>query len=345
MQCRFSMEMMGRQFESCDGQLPPGYRFHPTDEELITYYLVRKVRDGNFTSRAIADIDLNKCEPWELPEKATMGEKEWYFFSLRDRKYPTGLRTNRATQAGYWKATGKDREIFIAKTGTLVGMKKTLVFYKGRAPKGEKSNWVMHEYRLEGMFAYHYLSASSKDEWVVTRVFQKIGPNCKKPRIPITNGAAAVSFSDSASGASAAAAGCHSSATSAASLPPILDPNFTDRGSCSYSAASQRELVPCFSTASGDINAASPIAASGHYFPLPIEPPPLPVGLQNPSSYFPSLRTLQENLQFPIFFSNALPVSASVWPVDVDRKFEMNTGRANLGAAAGSTELDCVWTF
>ena len=79
--------------------------------------------------------------------KASMGEKEWYFFSLRDRKYPTGLRTNRATEAGYWKTTGKDKEIFGG--GALVGMKKTLVFYKGRAPRGEKSNWVMHEYRLE----------------------------------------------------------------------------------------------------------------------------------------------------------------------------------------------------
>lgn len=84
---------------------------------------------------------------------AKMGEREWYFFSLRDRKYPTGLRTNRATGAGYWKATGKDREVYSASSGSLLGMKKTLVFYKGRAPRGEKTKWVMHEYRLDGDFS------------------------------------------------------------------------------------------------------------------------------------------------------------------------------------------------
>ncbi|XP_010916375.1 NAC domain-containing protein 87 [Elaeis guineensis] len=147
--------------------LPPGFRFHPTDEELITYYLTRKVSDFGFAAKAIADVDLNKCEPWDLPGKASMGEKEWYFFSLRDRKYPTGMRTNRATDAGYWKTTGKDKEIFHC--GVLVGMKKTLVFYKGRAPKGEKTNWVMHEYRLQTKFPYR----STKEEWVVCRVFKK----------------------------------------------------------------------------------------------------------------------------------------------------------------------------
>ncbi|KAK6117915.1 hypothetical protein DH2020_048320 [Rehmannia glutinosa] len=81
-------------------ELPPGFRFHPTDEELITHYLSKKVVDGNFTAIAIGEVDMNKVEPWELP---------W-------------LRTNRATAAGYWKATGKDKEIFRGKT--LVGGKK-----------------------------------------------------------------------------------------------------------------------------------------------------------------------------------------------------------------------------
>ncbi|KAK7281769.1 hypothetical protein RIF29_10031 [Crotalaria pallida] len=151
--------------------LPPGFRFHPTDEELISHYLYKKVTNTNFSARAIGDVDLNRSEPWDLPWKAKMGEKEWYFFCVRDRKYPTGLRTNRATEAGYWKATGKDREIYRGKS--LVGMKKTLVFYKGRAPNGEKTNWVMHEYRLEGKFNVHNLPKTAKNEWVICRVFQK----------------------------------------------------------------------------------------------------------------------------------------------------------------------------
>ncbi|XWS44329.1 hypothetical protein CRYUN_Cryun15aG0035900 [Craigia yunnanensis] len=161
-------------------ELPPGFRFHPTDEELITYYLSQKVLNSKFYAIAIGEVDLNKCEPWDLPCKAQMGEKEWYFFCVRDRKYPTGLRTNRATEAGYWKATGKDKEIFKAKT--LVGMKKTLVFYRGRAPKGEKTNWVMHEYRLEGKYSIYNLPKTAKNEWVICRVFQK-SPGGKKLHI------------------------------------------------------------------------------------------------------------------------------------------------------------------
>ncbi|KAL1215062.1 NAC domain-containing protein [Cardamine amara subsp. amara] len=169
----------GFQKEEEQMDLPPGFRFHPTDEELITHYLHKKVLDISFSAKAIGEVDLNKSEPWELPWMAKMGEKEWYFFCVRDRKYPTGLRTNRATEAGYWKATGKDKEIYRGKS--LVGMKKTLVFYRGRAPKGQKTNWVMHEYRLEGKFSPHNLPKTAKNEWVICRVFQKSAGGKKIP--------------------------------------------------------------------------------------------------------------------------------------------------------------------
>lgn len=80
--------------------------------------------------------------------KASFGEQEWYFFSPRDRKYPNGARPNRAATSGYWKATGTDKPVLASDGNQKVGVKKALVFYSGKPPKGVKSDWIMHEYRL-----------------------------------------------------------------------------------------------------------------------------------------------------------------------------------------------------
>ncbi|CAL5062974.1 unnamed protein product [Urochloa decumbens] len=151
--------------------LPPGFRFHPTDEELVNYYLKRKVHGLSIELDIIPEVDLYKCEPWELAEKSFLQSRdpEWYFFGPRDRKYPNGCRTNRATQAGYWKSTGKDRRVNYQ--NRPIGMKKTLVYYKGRAPQGLRTNWVMHEYRIEESECENTMGI--QDSYALCRVFKK----------------------------------------------------------------------------------------------------------------------------------------------------------------------------
>ncbi|XP_011010923.1 PREDICTED: NAC domain-containing protein 7-like [Populus euphratica] len=157
--------------------VPPGFRFHPTDEELVHYYLRKKVNSRTIDLDVIKDVELYKIEPWDLQELCRIGteeQNEWYFFSHKDKKYPTGTRTNRATVAGFWKATGRDKAIY--SKHDLIGMRKTLVFYKGRAPNGQKSDWIMHEYRLET----DENGTPQEEGWVVCRVFKKRIPTMPK---------------------------------------------------------------------------------------------------------------------------------------------------------------------
>ncbi|XP_010935813.1 NAC domain-containing protein 53 isoform X2 [Elaeis guineensis] len=158
-------------------QLAPGFRFHPTDDELVSYYLKRKVSGKSLRIDAIAEIDLYKCEPWDLPplSRIVSRDLEWYFFSPLDRKYSNRSRMNRSTAQGYWKTTGKDRPI--RHNHRVVGMKKTLVYHAGRAPRGERTNWVMHEYRLEDQELAGTVTCTGipQDAYVVCRIFKKSG--------------------------------------------------------------------------------------------------------------------------------------------------------------------------
>ncbi|EMS49619.1 NAC domain-containing protein 7 [Triticum urartu] len=104
--------MEHQQEESC---VPPGFRFHPTEEELVGYYLARKVAAQTIDLDIIQEVDLYRIEPWDLQDRCVGGKggrgarqvaedeqssSELYFFSFKDRKYPSGTRTNRATAAG-----------------------------------------------------------------------------------------------------------------------------------------------------------------------------------------------------------------------------------------------------
>uniref|UniRef100_A0A0E0EGT3 NAC domain-containing protein n=1 Tax=Oryza meridionalis TaxID=40149 RepID=A0A0E0EGT3_9ORYZ len=177
--------------------VPPGFRFHPTEEELVGYYLARKVASQKIDLDIIQELDLYRIEPWDLQERCKYGghggdeQTEWYFFSYKDRKYPSGTRTNRATAAGFWKATGRDKPVLSSSPSPrVIGMRKTLVFYKGRAPNGRKTDWIIHEYRLQSnehaptqacINCNHLFH--SEEGWVVCRAFQKPMPNQQQHRL------------------------------------------------------------------------------------------------------------------------------------------------------------------
>ncbi|KAK8914024.1 NAC transcription factor NAM-B2 [Platanthera zijinensis] len=170
--------MNGKEYLLTSSHLPPGFRFHPTDEELILCYLSKKITSCLPSDwDIVADIDIYKFNPWDLPGKSLVfGNGEWFFFSPRERKYPRGLRPNRSAGSGYWKATGTDKPILAAAGTNCIGVKKALVFYKGRPPKGIKTDWVMHEYRVTGSSSSQPQKQNGSmrlDDWVLCRVRKK----------------------------------------------------------------------------------------------------------------------------------------------------------------------------
>ncbi|XP_024539264.1 protein FEZ isoform X1 [Selaginella moellendorffii] len=184
----------------------PGFRFHPTDEELLTFYLHRKVEHKPLAIEVITQLDIYKFDPWELPGKdhpriliessrsaryqlwissvsagassTGCGEQASYFFCPRDRKYRNSSRPNRVTSGGFWKATGTDRVVHSAKPGhKCIGLKKSLVFYKGRAARPVKTDWMMHEFRMPQLSNKDIFQPRGPEEcWTVCKVFRKLGP-------------------------------------------------------------------------------------------------------------------------------------------------------------------------
>ncbi|CAN7083959.1 hypothetical protein Bca4012_098594 [Brassica carinata] len=155
----------------------PGFRFHPTDEELVMYYLKRKICKRRLRVNAIGVVDVYKLDPEELPGQSVLktGDRQWFYFTPRNRKYPNAARSGRGTATGYWKATGKDR--VIAYNSRSVGLKKTLVFYRGRAPTGERTDWVMHEYTMDEQELGRCKNA--KEYYALYKLFKKSGSGPK----------------------------------------------------------------------------------------------------------------------------------------------------------------------
>ncbi|KAJ4727995.1 NAC domain containing protein [Melia azedarach] len=146
-----------------------GFRFHPTEQEIISYFLEMKMRGLDFPVHTVAEVDICKFEPYDLPQRSPLppDDQVWYFFNAPAYKSAGSKRTERTTGTGFWKLTGKDRPIRDKQGKEEIGFKRNLVFYSGRVRNGIKTNWVMHE--------YHSNNATSYQEYVLFRLKRKSG--------------------------------------------------------------------------------------------------------------------------------------------------------------------------
>ncbi|XP_025822427.1 NAC domain-containing protein 79-like [Panicum hallii] len=156
-----------------DQLLPAGFRSFPADEELITCYLARKAMDASFTSPAIRDVDrplqVRAVGPAMRAACRRATSSALGAASTCPACAPAARRG-----AGTGSQTGKDKAVH-GRDGRLVGRRKTLVFYRGRAPRGEKTGWAMHEYTM-GERSSSAPLRGAQSEWVICKVFVRKHP-------------------------------------------------------------------------------------------------------------------------------------------------------------------------
>ncbi|XP_041009888.1 protein NTM1-like 9 isoform X1 [Juglans microcarpa x Juglans regia] len=165
----------------------PWMRFNPPKDQVIDFFLRAKITGNDELVDFIPEAQCCKWEPWDL--KVWLDSRciktaypEWWFFSRLDLKHRSGNRSNRATNAGYWKVTGKDKKI-MSELG-MIGKKKFLVFYRGRG-KGEKTNWTIHEYHIahpgQNAFVLCRLSYKHEKKSIKDPNFNDAGPAVSSP--------------------------------------------------------------------------------------------------------------------------------------------------------------------
>ncbi|KAL2900148.1 NAC domain-containing protein 90 [Bienertia sinuspersici] len=125
-------------------------------------------------------------------------QQEWFFFIPKQEREVRGGRPNRLTTTGYWKATGSPGYVYSSNDNKIIGVKRTMVFYRGRARtrSGSKTEWKMNEYMAihhhqpSSSSSIHPIAPSQKGDYTVCRVYKK--SKClrafdRRPGAPIIN--------------------------------------------------------------------------------------------------------------------------------------------------------------
>ncbi|OMO59891.1 No apical meristem (NAM) protein [Corchorus olitorius] len=154
-----------------------GFRFFPTEEELVSFYLRNQLEGKRREMNLVIPVlNIYDVEPWDLPplagELCRRDTEQWFYFTPRQEREARGGRPNRTTASGYWKATGSPSYVY-SSDDRVIGMKKTMVFYKGKAPSGKKTKWKMNEYRAIEAVANPSAAATPKlrHEFSLCRIY------------------------------------------------------------------------------------------------------------------------------------------------------------------------------
>ncbi|KDO42100.1 hypothetical protein CISIN_1g017142mg [Citrus sinensis] len=146
-----------------------GFRFYPTDEQIILLLTMKRRDPAGFSVRTIKEIDLYSFEPWELPCHSEIQSEEevWYFFCEPCYKNAESKRVRRRTKEGYWKKTGRGSNIKRKYKTEVIGTKKILSFSRDdAAAEKDKTEWVIHEIAVEN-------SPDFEKDFVVCRLERK----------------------------------------------------------------------------------------------------------------------------------------------------------------------------
>ncbi|EEF31871.1 NAC domain-containing protein, putative [Ricinus communis] len=165
--------------------LAPGVRFYPTEEELVSFYLHHKLEGNRNDLNQVLDLvipvlDIYEFSPWELPQYSGIYNRtdpeQWFLFIPRQESEVRGGRSKRLTTVGYWKATGSPGYVY-SSDNRCIAVKRTMVFYKGRAPKGHKTDWKMNEYKAIQRETSSSTAANAnpklREEFSLCRVYKK----------------------------------------------------------------------------------------------------------------------------------------------------------------------------
>ncbi|KHG24245.1 NAC domain-containing 68 [Gossypium arboreum] len=178
--------MEGQRFVVNGGiKMPIGYRFRPTDEELVVHYLKRKALNLPLPASVIPDFDVFQTDPWSLP--GDVKEKRYFFSNRYGNESNNKKRKRVVAGSGYWKPIGKEKTILASGTNQVVGMRQALIFCERKPWTDTKPRWLLHQFRLVGSADETQMTKREwHGDWVVFKVIQR-KRNAKKHGVICSN--------------------------------------------------------------------------------------------------------------------------------------------------------------